>query len=76
MKRICESLGFSEDYVGSLLDILSSIAQHEATIVEFAKGLEWEQVYLIDLVEGILPEWETIRAERELTLCSLKYLSS
>ncbi|MGC7871173.1 ATP-dependent helicase [Desulfosporosinus sp. SYSU MS00001] len=94
MKRICESLGFSEDYVGSLLDILSSIAQNECTIVEFAnrltyleeqmtssyknkhknavtlstihsaKGLEWEQVYLIDLVEGIIPERETIKAEQ------------
>lgn len=94
MKGICESLGFSEDYVGSLLDILSSIAQNEPTIVDFAnrlthldeqmtssfknkhnkavtlstihsaKGLEWEQVYLIDLVEGIIPERETIKAEQ------------
>ena len=94
MKRICESLGFSEEYVGSLLDILSSIAQNEPTIVDFAnrlthleeqmmssyknkhknavtlstihsaKGLEWEQVYLIDLVEGIIPERETIKAEQ------------
>ena len=94
MKRICESLGFSEEYVGSLLDILSSIAQNERTIVDFAnrltyleeqitssyknkhsnavtlstihsaKGLEWEQVYLIDLVEGIIPERETIKAEQ------------
>lgn len=94
VKRICESLGFSEDYVGTLLDVLSSIAQNEETIVDFAnrltfleeqmmssyknkpnkavtlstihsaKGLEWEQVYLIDLVEGILPEWEAIRAEQ------------
>lgn len=94
MKRICESLGFSEEYVGSLLDILSTIAQNERTIVDFAKrltyledqirssyknwqnnavtlstihsakGLEWEQVYLIDLVEGIIPERETIKAEQ------------
>ncbi|AFM40045.1 DNA/RNA helicase, superfamily I [Desulfosporosinus acidiphilus SJ4] len=94
MKRICESLGFSEEYVGSLLDLLSSIAQNECTIVDFAnrltyleeqmtsshknkhknavtlstihsaKGLEWEQVYLIDLVEGIIPERETIKAEK------------
>jgi len=95
MKRMCESLGFSEDYVGSLLDVLSSIAQNEPTIVDFAnrlahlekqmmasyinkhknvvtlstihsaKGLEWDQVYLIDLVEGIIPEWETIKAEQD-----------
>ncbi|GAB6156762.1 ATP-dependent helicase [Desulfosporosinus burensis] len=94
MKRICESLGFSEEYVGGLLDILSTIAQNERTIVDFAnrltylekrmmssyknklsnavtlstihsaKGLEWEQVYLIDLVEGIIPERETIKAEQ------------
>lgn len=94
VKRICESLGFSEDYVGTLLDVLSSIARKEGTIVDFAnrltyleeqmlsgyknkpdkavtlstihsaKGLEWEQVYLIDLVEGILPEWEAVRAEQ------------
>ncbi|MDP4159279.1 MAG: ATP-dependent helicase [Bacillota bacterium] len=94
IKRICESLGFSEDYVGGLLDILTSIAQNERTIVDFAnhlmnleeqmmssykhkysnavtlttihsaKGLEWEQVYLIDLVEGIIPERETIKAEQ------------
>ncbi|KJS47445.1 ATP-dependent helicase [Desulfosporosinus sp. BICA1-9] len=94
MKRICESLGFSEEYVGGLLDILSTIAQNERTIVDFAnrltyleklmmssyknkhnnavtlstihsaKGLEWEQVYLIDLVEGIIPEGETIKAEQ------------
>lgn len=95
LKRICESLGFSEDYVGSLLDILSLIAQKEQTIVDFAnrltyleeqmtssykykhteaitlttihsaKGLEWEQVYLMDLVEGIIPERETIKAEQK-----------
>lgn len=94
MKRICESLGFSEEYVGSLLELLSSIAQNECTIVDFAnrltyleeqmtsshknkhknavtlstihsaKGLEWEQIYLIDLVEGIIPERETIKAEQ------------
>ncbi|WP_088186946.1 ATP-dependent helicase [Desulfosporosinus sp. FKA] len=94
MKRICESLGFSEDYVRSLLELLSSIAQNECTIVDFAnrltyleeqmtssyknkhknavtlstihsaKGLEWEQVFLIDLVEGIIPERETIKAEQ------------
>ncbi|GAB6155541.1 hypothetical protein JCM17380_42920 [Desulfosporosinus burensis] len=76
------------------MNVLSSIAQNEPTIVNFAnrltyleeqmmssnknkhikavihstihsaKGLEWEQVYLIDLVEGIIPEWETIRAEQ------------
>jgi DNA helicase-2/ATP-dependent DNA helicase PcrA len=28
--------------------------------IHSAKGLEWEQVYLIDLVEGIIPERETI----------------
>ncbi|KGK91287.1 DNA helicase UvrD [Desulfosporosinus sp. HMP52] len=95
MKRMCESLGFSEDYVVSLLDVLSSIAQKEPTIVEFAnrlthldkqmmtsyknrhknvvtlstihsaKGLEWDQVYLIDLVEGIIPEWETIKDDQD-----------
>lgn len=94
LKQVCESLGFSEEYVGSLLDILISIAQNERTIVDFAnrltyleeqitssykhkhsnavtlttihsaKGLEWEQVYLIDLVEGIIPERETIKAEQ------------
>lgn len=93
-KRICESLGFSDDYVGNLLDILSLIAQKERTIVDFAnrlsyleeqmkasyqskhadavtlttihsaKGLEWEDVYLIDLVEGLIPERETIKAEQ------------
>ncbi|SDH47751.1 ATP-dependent helicase [Desulfosporosinus hippei] len=95
MRRMCESLGFSEDYVVSLLDVLSSIAQKEPTIVEFAnrlthldkqmvtsyknkhknvvtlstihsaKGLEWDQVYLIDLVEGIIPEWETIKDDQD-----------
>ncbi|WP_088224697.1 ATP-dependent helicase [Desulfosporosinus sp. FKB] len=94
MKRICETLGFSEEYVRNLLELLSSIAQNECTIVDFAnrltyleeqmtsshknkhknavtlstihsaKGLEWEQVYLIDLVEGIIPERETIKAEQ------------
>jgi len=94
MVRICEDLGFSEEYIGGLLDILISIAQHERTIVEFAnrltnleeqmnssykkknsnavtlttihsaKGLEWEEVIVIDLVEGIIPERETIKAEQ------------
>ena len=94
IKRICESLGFSEDYISGLLDILTSIAQNERTIVDFAnrltyleeqmkssyknkhnnavtlstihsaKGLEWEQVYLVDLVDGIIPERETIKAEK------------
>jgi len=94
MARICEALGFSEEYIGGLLDILISIAQHERTIVEFAnrltnleeqmnssykkkdsnavtlttihsaKGLEWEEVIVIDLVEGIIPERETIKAEQ------------
>lgn len=94
IKRMCDSLGFSEEYIGGLLDILISIAQNERTIVEFAnrltyleeqmkssyknkhsnavtlstihsaKGLEWEQVYLIDLVEGIIPERETINADQ------------
>lgn len=94
MARICEALGFSEEYIGGLLDILIYIAQHERTIVEFAnrltkleelmksshknkdshavtlttihsaKGLEWEEVFLIDLVEGIIPERETIKAEQ------------
>jgi len=92
IERICDSLGFSEEYIGSLLDILISIAQNEPTIVNFAnrlayleeqmkssyknkhnnavtlstihsaKGLEWEQVYLLDLVEGVIPERETIKA--------------
>lgn len=94
MAQICEALGFSEEYIGGLLDILLSIAQHERTIVEFAnrltnleeqmkssyknkhsnavtlttihsaKGLEWEEVLLMDLVEGIIPERETIKAEQ------------
>jgi len=94
IKRMCDSLGFSEEHIGGLLDILSSIAQNELTIVDFAnrltyleeqmkssyknkhsnavtlstihsaKGLEWDQVYLIDLVEGIIPERETIKAEQ------------
>ena len=94
VERMCDSLGFSEEYIGGLLDILISIAQNERTIVDFAKrlayleeqmkssyknkhsnavtlstihsakGLEWEQVYLIDLVEGIIPEQETIKAEQ------------
>ena len=94
LKQICESLGFSEEYVRGLLDILCSIAQNEQTIVDFAKrltyleelitssykhkhsnavtlttihsakGLEWEQVFLIDLVEGIIPDRETIKVEQ------------
>lgn len=94
VEQICDSLGFSEEYIGSLLDILISIAENEQTIVDFAnrltyleeqmkssyknkhnnavtlstihsaKGLEWEQVYLIDLVEGIIPERETVKAEK------------
>ena len=94
VKRICEALGFSDEYIGGLLDVLISIAQKEPTIVEFAnrltkleeqmrssyknrhnhavtlttihsaKGLEWEEVFLIDLVEGIIPERETIKAEQ------------
>jgi len=32
--------------------------------IHSAKGLEWEQVYLVDLVEGIIPERETIKAEK------------
>ena len=92
--QICDSLGFSEEYIGGLLDILISIAEKESTIVDFAnrltflegqmrssyknkdrnavtlstihsaKGLEWEQVYLVDLVEGIIPERETVKAEK------------
>lgn len=84
--RMCNSLGFSEDYVKNLLEILESIAAREETVVEFAKrlehlqkliensyrnkgtnavtlttihsakGLEWDSVYMIDLVEGIIPE--------------------
>jgi len=94
VERICAALGFSEEYIGSLLDILSSIAQNEPTIVDFArrlsdleghmkascknkhsnavtlstihsaKGLEWEQVYLVDLVEGVIPEREAIKADQ------------
>lgn len=94
VEKICDSLGFSEEYVGGLLDILISIAQNESTIVDFAnrltylegqmknsyknknsnavtlstihsaKGLEWEQVYLVDLVEGIIPERETVKAAK------------
>jgi DNA helicase II / ATP-dependent DNA helicase PcrA len=33
--------------------------------IHSAKGLEWEHVYLIDLVEGIIPEKETIKADKE-----------
>jgi len=95
IERICDSLGFSEEYIGSLLDILISIAQNEPAIVEFAKrltfleeemkfsyknkhsnavtlstmhsakGLEWEQVYLLDLVEGVIPENDQ-RGQKEL----------
>ncbi|MDR3541565.1 MAG: ATP-dependent helicase [Desulfosporosinus sp.] len=94
IERICDALGFSEDYIGNLLDILSSIAHNEPTIVDFAKrlsdlegqmksssknkysnavtlstihsakGLEWEQVYLVDLVEGVIPEREAIKADQ------------
>ncbi len=92
--QICDSLGFSEEYIAGLLDILISIAQNESTLVDFAnrltylegqmkssyknkhsnavtlstihsaKGLEWEQVYLVDLVEGIIPERETVKADK------------
>ncbi|MCB8815500.1 ATP-dependent helicase [Desulfosporosinus shakirovi] len=95
IERICDSLGFSEEYIGSLLDILISIAQNESAIVEFAKrltlleeqmkvsyknkhsnavtlstmhsakGLEWERVYLLDLVEGVIPENDQ-RGQKEL----------
>ncbi|MDO0825249.1 ATP-dependent helicase [Desulfosporosinus nitroreducens] len=95
IERICDSLGFSEEYIGILLDILISIAQNEPAIVEFAKrltfleeqmklsyknkhsnavtlstmhsakGLEWEQVYLLDLVEGVIPENDQ-RGQKEL----------
>jgi len=95
IERICDSLGFSEEYIGSLLDILISIAQNEPAIVEFAKrltlleeqmkvsykkkhsnavtlstmhsakGLEWERVYLLDLVEGVIPENDQ-RGQKEL----------
>lgn len=94
VEKICDSLGFSEEYIGGLLDILISIAQNESTIVDFAnrltflegkmnnsyknkssnavtlstihsaKGLEWEQVYLVDLIEGIIPERETVKNEK------------
>lgn len=94
VNRICDSLGFSADYITGLLDILYSLAQNERSIVGFAnrltfleeqittsyknkqsnavtlstihsaKGLEWEQVYLIDLVDGIIPEREAIKASR------------
>jgi DNA helicase II / ATP-dependent DNA helicase PcrA len=83
--RMCDSLGFSEEYVNNLLGILETIASREKSVVEFAKrlehiqkliensyknkgtnavtlstihsakGLEWEKVYMIDLVEGIIP---------------------
>lgn len=102
IEGICDSLGFSEEYIGSLLDNLISIAQNEPTIVDFAKrltyleeqmkssyknkhnnavtlstihsakGLEWESVYLVDLVEGIIPERdqsgqkESLEEERRL----------
>ncbi|EHQ91258.1 ATP-dependent helicase [Desulfosporosinus youngiae] len=92
IEQVCDSLGFSEEYVKGLLDILILIAQNEPTIVSFAnrltyleeqmkssyknkynnavtlstihsaKGLEWEQVYLLDLVEGVIPEREAIKA--------------
>ena len=34
------------------------------TTIHSAKGLEWEEVIVIDLVEGIIPERETIKAEQ------------
>lgn len=93
IKRICDTLGFSVEYIEGLLEILIAIARNERTIVNFAnhltdleeqmksshknnnavtlstihsaKGLEWENVYLVDLVEGIIPEQEAIKAEKE-----------
>ncbi|MEA4902554.1 ATP-dependent helicase [Desulfitobacterium sp.] len=35
------------------------------TTIHSAKGLEWENVYLVDLVEGIIPEQEAIKAEKD-----------
>jgi|GEM_PF-3549326 len=34
------------------------------TTIHSAKGLKWEEVIVIDLVEGIIPERETIKAEQ------------
>lgn len=94
LERVCDSLGFSEDYISGLLDILISIAQNEESIVDFAnrlttleeqmkssyknkysnavtlstlhsaKGLEWDQVYLVDLIDGIIPEREAVKASQ------------
>ena len=86
IERICKSLGFSKEYLTTLLNILETIAAREATLLGFAnrlsyleeqiktsyrnkgtkavtlstihsaKGLEWERVYIIDLVQGNIPD--------------------
>lgn len=33
--------------------------------IHYAKGLEWEQVYLLDLIEGVIPESAAVKSEEE-----------
>ncbi len=85
LEKICERLGFRNEYLMGILNTLEEIADTLPTMEEFAsrlkhlerelktakskrnqnavtfstfhsaKGLEFEDVYLIDLVEGIIP---------------------
>jgi Superfamily I DNA and RNA helicases len=90
IERISKNLGFSKEYLTTLLNILETIAARESTLLGFAnrlsylkeqikssfknkgmeavtlstihsaKGLEWERVYIIDLIQGIIPDSEAI----------------
>ncbi|RKD24352.1 DNA helicase UvrD [Ammoniphilus oxalaticus] len=85
LERMCEHLGFNQDYLFGILNTLEQIAttlpsmeafaqrltyletelkraqkRKDQNVVTFstlhsAKGLEFEQVYMIDLLDGILP---------------------
>jgi DNA helicase-2/ATP-dependent DNA helicase PcrA len=97
VENICDSLGFSQEYIQTVLNILEAIAGNESThpgfanrlnclkeridtsyqnkgkdvvtlsTIHSAKGLEWENVFVVDLVQGILPHYNAVKqADRKI----------
>ncbi|HSU79337.1 MAG TPA: ATP-dependent helicase, partial [Candidatus Angelobacter sp.] len=91
LEKTCERLGFSKDYLFSILNTLEEIAEPLKTMEVFAsrlnaldtllktsktnkgrdvvtfstfhsaKGLEFETVYMIDVVQGVLPSSDDVK---------------